>query len=68
MCHEVARLRQRLLDTMSAAYVTAQVIDDAYQKNLIMALGTAGAITLSLCDSAATIVHKLLDVPKIHCS
>ena len=65
-CHEVARLRQRLLETMSASEVTPQVIYDAYKNNLTMVPGAAGTVTLRVCDSAATIVQKLLDVPEIH--
>ena len=65
-CHEVSRLRHRLLETMSSADVTPQMIYDAYQKNLTMVPGASGNVTLSFCDSASTIVQKLLEVPDIH--
>ena len=56
----MARLRQRLLGTMSASDVAPQVIYDAYQKNLTVVPGPAGAVALSFCDSASTVAQQLL--------
>ena len=38
----------------------------AYQKNLTMAAGAAGTVTMSICGSASIVVQKLFDVPDIH--
>ena len=63
-CHEVLRLRQRLIDTN--ADVTAQMIFQIYQDNLTMVPGAAGTVTLAFCDCAATIVNKLIEVHEIN--
>ena len=63
-CHEVLRLRQRLIDTN--ADVTAQMIFQIYQDNLTMVPGAAGTVTLAFCDCAATIVSKLIEVHEIN--
>ena len=61
----MARVRQRLAET-TGAEVTSQMVYDAYQKNLTMVAGAAGTVTMSLCDSASTVVQKLYSVPDIH--
>ena len=63
-CHEVLRLRQRLLETNADA--TAHMIFQVYQENLTMVQGAAGTVTLSFCDCAATIMNKLIEVPEIN--
>ena len=63
-CHEVLRLRQRLVETN--ADVTAQMIFQVYQDNLTMVPGAAGTVTLGFCDCAATIVNKLIEVPEVN--
>ena len=65
-CHELSRLRQRLLDTMSAPDITPQVLFNAYTTNLRMVANASGTVTPSFCDNASTIVQKLLDVPEIN--
>ena len=42
------------------------MVYDAYPKNLTMVAGAAGTVTMTFCDSASTIVQKLLAVPEIH--
>jgi len=63
-CHETARLRNRLQE--SGPDVTPQMLFDAYNQNLVMVPGAPGTVTLSFCDSAATIAQKLLEVPEIY--
>ena len=41
LCHEVARVRQRLAET-TGAEVTSQMVYDACQKNFTMVAGAAG--------------------------
>ena len=42
------------------------MVYDACQKNLTMVAVAAGTVTVSLCDSASTIVQQLFDVPETH--
>ena len=63
--HEINRLIQRLKETNPAADITPAAIADAYTKNLQMAVGGAGTVTMNFVDCCATISNKLLDTPEI---
>ena len=65
-CHELSRLRSRLMETMSAADVTPQALFNAYNQNLKMTPGAPGTVTLNFVDNASTILNKLIGVPRIN--
>ena len=63
--HEISRLMKKLRETSPTTEVTSASIADAYMKNLQMAAGSSGSVTLNFVDCCATITNKLLDVPDI---
>ena len=66
-CHELSRLRHRLMETVSAADITPQTLFNAYNQNLKMTPGALGTVTMYFfCDNASTIAQKLIEVPAIN--
>ena len=65
-CHELARLRNRLMETTSATDVTPQTLFNAYNQNLKMTPNAPGTVTLNFVDNALTILNKLIGVPRIN--
>jgi len=63
--HEISRLMKKLRETHPASETTSAAIAEQYAKNLQMAAGSSGAVTLNFVDCCATITNKLLDVPQI---
>lgn len=52
--HEISRLMKKLRETSPATEVTSVAIAEAYAKNLQMAAGNAGTVTLNFVECCAT--------------
>ena len=63
---EVARLASKLGDLVGSTNVTAERIYQEYKTNLTnMNKDAVAAITLNFCDVAATVNHRMLQVPEL---
>ena len=63
---EVARLTTKLGELVGSTNVTAERIHQEYKTNLTnMNKDAVAAITLNFCDVAATVNHRMLQVPEL---